>query len=67
MLIRLSVALVNMFDADRQALPLIVLRCRQSIGAGMLNESHPSSSFVDKHRATPVSYTHLTLPTICSV
>ena len=53
MLIRLSVALVNMFDADRQALPLIVLRCRQSIGAGMLNESHPSSSFVDKHRATP--------------
>ena len=73
----MSIEMVSIFSSLKKSfkrllifLPLIVGLLINPISANALYPSDPSSVDVlkdDLHGADPVSYTHLTLPTICSV
>ena len=49
------------------SLALLVLELSEEVTKESLNDYLKDSAFRSKYRQIPVSYTHLTLPTICSV
>eukprot|EP00969_Alexandrium_andersonii_P081159 3578319-Alexandrium_andersonii.AAC.1 len=63
----MSASLVGSEMCIRDSSPVAALGCDSADVSVMLGSGEPSHSITCDRRTESVSYTHLTLPTICSV